>query len=399
LESLNAMKTPSYRLHKATGQAVVTLNGRDVYLGKHGTPESKSEYDRLLAEWLAAGRTSVPRRGKTPADFSVTELVDQYQAFADGYYIKNGKPTKEVTTIAYALGHVLPLYRHTPAARFGPLALKTVRREMIAAKLCRSEVNRRVRIIIRAFKWAVENELIPPEVHQALAAVAGLRQGRSEAPEAPPVKPVAVELVKATLPHVSRQIKAMILMQYWTGMRPGEVCAMRTCDVNQTGDVWTYRPESHKTEHHGKARSIFIGPKAIAVLRPWLRPDEPKAYLFSPKQATAERLAKRREGRATPLYPSHVTHMVKKRKKKSRRSPGECYSADSYRKAIEYATQKGELESWHPNQLRHLAATRLRRKLGLDAARTVLGHSSPRVTEIYAEKDMAGARKAMSRLG
>ena len=47
---------PSYRLHKATGQAVVTLDGRDFYLGKHGTAESREAYDRMIAEWLASGR-------------------------------------------------------------------------------------------------------------------------------------------------------------------------------------------------------------------------------------------------------------------------------------------------------------------------------------------------------
>ena len=55
-------RTPSYRLHKPSGQAVVTLNGKDFYLGKHGTPESRAEYDRFLAEWLAAGRQLTPVR-------------------------------------------------------------------------------------------------------------------------------------------------------------------------------------------------------------------------------------------------------------------------------------------------------------------------------------------------
>ena len=48
-------KIPSYRLHKASGQAVVWL-GRDVYLGKHGSQESREKYHRLISEWLASGR-------------------------------------------------------------------------------------------------------------------------------------------------------------------------------------------------------------------------------------------------------------------------------------------------------------------------------------------------------
>jgi hypothetical protein len=50
------VRTPSYRLHKPSGQAVVTLKGRDFYLGRHGSPESRAEYDRLVGEWLANGR-------------------------------------------------------------------------------------------------------------------------------------------------------------------------------------------------------------------------------------------------------------------------------------------------------------------------------------------------------
>lgn len=43
---------PSYRLHKATRQAIVTLGGTMFYLGVYGSSESREEYDRKIAEWL-----------------------------------------------------------------------------------------------------------------------------------------------------------------------------------------------------------------------------------------------------------------------------------------------------------------------------------------------------------
>ncbi|MHB0957257.1 MAG: hypothetical protein ACYC0X_24535 [Pirellulaceae bacterium] len=49
-------RVPSYRRHKPTNQAVVTINGQDIYLGKWNTAASKAEYDRLIAEFLANGR-------------------------------------------------------------------------------------------------------------------------------------------------------------------------------------------------------------------------------------------------------------------------------------------------------------------------------------------------------
>jgi hypothetical protein len=42
---------PNYRLYKRTGQAVVTLGGRDHYLGPHGTPASRQKYAGLIWAW------------------------------------------------------------------------------------------------------------------------------------------------------------------------------------------------------------------------------------------------------------------------------------------------------------------------------------------------------------
>lgn len=36
-------QNPAYRKHKASGQAIVTLDGNDFYLGPHGTKASRAE--------------------------------------------------------------------------------------------------------------------------------------------------------------------------------------------------------------------------------------------------------------------------------------------------------------------------------------------------------------------
>ncbi len=51
-------RVPSYRRHKATGQAVVTVAGRDIYLGKYNTAASRAEYKRIIAEWTAHDGTA-----------------------------------------------------------------------------------------------------------------------------------------------------------------------------------------------------------------------------------------------------------------------------------------------------------------------------------------------------
>src|SRR5690242_15562521 len=107
-------RIPSYRLHKPTGQAVVTLNGKDHYLGRHGTPESRRLYDRLLAEYLAT-RARQTSAAAPPADLTMDELLVAYWDHAQAYYVKDGQPTSEPGTIRQALQPVQELYGDSPA--------------------------------------------------------------------------------------------------------------------------------------------------------------------------------------------------------------------------------------------------------------------------------------------
>jgi hypothetical protein len=124
-------RLPTYRLHKPTGLAVVSIGGRDVYLGRHESPESRAEYDRIIAEWLATGRRPITADSASPTDLSVNEMMLAYLRHADSYYVKNGEPTTEPINIRLALRPLRQLYGHTLAREFGPLRLKTVRQAMI----------------------------------------------------------------------------------------------------------------------------------------------------------------------------------------------------------------------------------------------------------------------------
>ena len=67
--------------------------------------------------------------------------------------------------------------------------------------------------------------------------------------------------------------------------------------------------------------------------------------------------------------------------------------------------QKAELSQWQtkhrwsPNQLRHTAATEIRRDFGLEAAQIILGHSAADVTQVYAERDLAKGIEVAKRIG
>lgn len=395
-------RVPSYRKHKPSGQAVVTLNGMDHYLGPYGTKASHQQYDRLVGEWQANGRCLDDSEAIT-----VTELAAAYWRFAKVYYQKDGRIT-QAWHIKTTLQYLKRLYGRTLARDFGPLAFKAVRSAMIAdARFCRNYINALGGWIKRIFKWATENELVPPSVYHGLQAVSGLKKGRCEARESEPVKPVPQAFIDAVLPHVSEQVAAMIQLQVLTGMRPGEVATMRTCDLDVSGHIWSYRPQTHKTEHHGHERLIYLGPQAQRILRRWLKSDL-QTYLFSAADAQAAHKVRRRLARTTPLWPSHLNRVPGRLTRAPKRAPRDCYDVASYRRAINRGIQRANatiddtdklIPNWHPHQLRHNAATAIRREFGVEAAQVMLGHAMIRTTELYAQKNMKLAIEVAQMVG
>lgn len=179
-------------------------------------------------------------------------------------------------------------------------------------------------------------------------------------------------------------------------MRPSEVCMMRTCDLDMSGHAWVYRPDSHKTEHLGRERTVFVGPKAQEVLRRRLKPNL-AACLFNPRESEAERLAERHAARKTRMSCGNVPGS--NRSRRPRRKPGEKYDCDSYRQAVARACERAGIPSWSPGQIRHSFATEVRREYGLEAAQVLLGHSYADVTQVYAERDVARAVSVAAKVG
>jgi integrase len=399
--SIRSKRSPSLCRHRKSGHAYAKFDGRQVWFGPYDDPRAHERFARTLAEWQALGGR-LPQAGPEEG-LLLADVVARYLEFAEGYYCgPEGVPTREVANLRDALRPLLRLYGTLSIEDLGLRQLKTVREQMIDSGLARKTINDRMNRILRALGWAAEEELCRPDVFGGLQALKPLRRGRTRAKEGRKVQPVAWEVVQAVLPHVQGPVAGMIELMWFTGMRPGEVCQLRPDDLDVSGAVWFYRPQKHKTEHFGRSRVVAIGPRGQEVLQRFLsRVPRPAhdAPLFSPKASMAEFNAHRRQTRGTPLWPSHERAQAKRRKATPRKRPGPAYTPNSFRGAIGRACVAAGVPAWSPNQLRHAAATRIRRELGLEAARAVLGHSSAQVTEIYAELDQSKAADAMKRLG
>ncbi len=406
------VRTPSYRLHKPSGKAVCTLSGRDHYLGVYGSPESKKLYRRLLSEYLAVdGAVKKPGNGI----YSVSELIAAFLRFAKKHY---GKDNTQFGHYGRLGNRIRKLYGPTVAAEFGSLQFKAIRNEMVLEGKARSYVNETMKRLVRIFRWGAGEELVPPTIGALLREIEPLKRGRTTAREMDPILPVDDALVDKTIPQLPPIVADMVRFQRLVGCRPTEVCSITPSLVDRSRDIWEIRLTQHKNAWRGKSRIIFVGPKAQAILAPYLL-RAADSFCFSPAESERKRRQKANDDRTTPMSCGDKPGTRRKQRRqglippKCGVHPGRRYTRTSYARAITRACltaiPEGLSEAdasawkkrncWSPNQLRHSFGTRVRREFGLEESQVLLGHSSANTTEIYAERDAEKARVAARRIG
>ena len=214
---------PAYPAAPHNGQARITvtlISGKRhcFYLGTFGSTESRTEYQRVLAELNAhGGRYPVKDDGTATTGLTLNEIAYRFWQHAETYYrLTDSSPSRELDHFKTALTPMLDIYGHTLGREFGPLAYKAVRKLLIDAKrycvrfvdqtgaptrwlpehrvrqnegvaewrgkwlpaevhrtvpaLSRKVVNQRMDHVKRFFAWAVSDELVPPSVHAAATA-------------------------------------------------------------------------------------------------------------------------------------------------------------------------------------------------------------------------------------
>ena len=365
-------------------------------------PSTKPMQIAEAAAWrLIESKTREIERKRLNAKdcLTVKELCDEFVKWASTYY-KNakGEPTSMVAAAAYNTREFREMYGEKYVADLEHHDMLALRERLIEDGLGRVTVNRRMWTVKRMIGWALEEDLIYAQTKAELTQVANLKQGRSRAPEGKPVVAAPRDEVEAVIAVSEPNIADMIKVQILTGMRPGEICAMRWCDIEKRDTIWVYRPSHHKNEWRRQPRAIVIGPRAQGILSAMEKEGE---YVFSPKKAQVERFERMREARKTRVQPSQMHRS----KEEPMRSPGESWETSAYGRAIRKRCKKIGIRIWKPNQLRHNCATEVRRAFGIDAARAVLGHfNGLSVTDRYSfeaaeDEQIAVATPAMVALG
>ena len=370
---------PRLCIHKSkvSPRWFVRINGHRIYLGPWSgekTPSKviQTKYKASIRQLLDPSAPPIPQAVALGLDITILEAVVAYIADQLKHHGNRAEMTFE-----HALRPVVAMFGRTPAKDFGPLRLRSVREHLVNTGRTRSGINCQINRIKRAWRWMAELEMIPGGTVEAHRTMRGLRYGQTEARESTPKAKVSVEMAEMTAARACPIIAAMIRAQVLTGLRPGEVCRMTTGQIDQADPgCWFYRPDQFKTKWLGKNRAVPIGPRAQDVLRPFLHTQEPDRALFSPIEATAHRMADLRSKRKSKVQPSQLD----RRKVNPEKTPGEFYITESYGRAIKAVNIAHGLPAWSPSCLRATRAQTVFESLGLDAARTLLGHADEAVT-------------------
>ena len=154
---------PGYLHHKKSGQAMVVLQGKTIYLGKYKSKSSREEYERVIGDYLANGKKLPPTRSQT--EITIEEAVLLFLEYAKKHYTKNGKVTSTFTNYRESLCILTKHYASCGVSDFGPVSLIFLRDKMLHEGFidkkeerqvyARKTINDRVASIVAMFRWLV----------------------------------------------------------------------------------------------------------------------------------------------------------------------------------------------------------------------------------------------------
>lgn len=387
IRSMAARNTsPTYQFHKASGQARIYYpGGQTKLIGPYNSPESRVRFDELCAAWHRAGGNAPV---KVAPDLTVGTALRLWIMAMPSLYDPASPEPPQFDRI---IGELAKQHGALPARDFRAKDLESFREHLVGLGWNRRTVARQIIRVRTVWRWLEKEGHVPAGSWDHLRTVRAVSRN-APAPKAE--TPPTFEAVKATLPYLRGPVRAMVLLQWWSGMRPSEVTRLRPADLDRESmpGVWVYQPAQHKNDWRPgrRAESIVLGPKAQAAMQRWLRWDEPDLPIFRPVDAVAEQMAERLARRTGPG--------------KKRKSPGgrkqlrSCYQAETYARAIARACQLAGV-SWHPYQLRHACKMRIARLISTEAARAVLRHRHINTTQLYGSRDLESAADAMRKFG
>lgn len=367
--------------HKASNQGYVFIEGKCIYLGTFGTPECRQRYRAELLRWEEEQKGErVERKVYLGRGATIAELVEAFmREVADVKFQIDGEKTTSWKACRLFL-------RDDLAARFGDMRadefrhpeFEEYRQKYIQKGYARGSMKNVIARILVLFRWGHKKGVVSAETLTSLATSPEPDEGEERDPVGHVEPATLAKLLeflkqpsaKCDYPARRQRLSAMMEIQYLVGMRPGELVRMKSSEIRQDATVlvkgktiqifdeagkpyagWVFQPGRHKNLKRGRYLAYLIGPKARALLEPYL-PQNSEAYLW--------------QGR---LARTHLTY-------------------EAYQKIVREVCVRAGLPHIAVNQLRHGAATRYGLIAGIESASNVLNHASLDTTAIYFSRNL-----------
>jgi len=365
-------EAPVMRHHKASGRAYVYYDRKPHYLGPWNSPEARRAYATWIKAWEAA---NVPRAEfKRGVVVTVGDLVAAHNEYADRHYRRrDGTKTDEVRAMRRCSRELVERHIDDDVEAIEGRDLRAIVEIWIAAGISRKSVNKMLGKLKRIFRWGAGRNLVTEATAARLWLVKGISAGEGGR-ETDEVAPVPLRTLARTLKAMPVDLAAMARVQYYCGCRPGEVCAMAPGEIVRGGSfrvegrtvkippgLWVFLPGQHKTAKRGKLVYYTLGPRAQAVLAPWLA-----------------------KAGAGYVFPGPKTEHVRE----------DFYS----RKCAEHSAALGG-ESWSPGRLRHNFLTRWDSLAGIELGSAAVRHSTLATTAIYVQRDLGRVGPVAAKIG
>lgn len=340
------------------GRYYIDLRWRDPKTGKprrhqeRFPPGAKTAAVRLRAQTILNGTLTGDFDPDRPAAATLGPALDRYVEHCETHGLRSaGDRRTHAKALREALGE------KTELADLVAPAVERFKASMLATGRSPATINRHVQTLKHFAKWARTHAGMPAEVVRALRE--DVRQLAEPEGRKRYLTPDEEKTVHTKL---GGWLRPIALACKYTGARLSEITNLRGRDVDRHAGVLRFT----KTKT-GRTREVAIVPELAAILDA-LPAREPDAFVFA---------VPRRQSRA---------ENVKRTEEKRRR--------DVASKAWATFCEKNGLADLHAHDLRHHAATMIRRAGGgLDTVAKVLGHTNIRTAARYAHVEVEDTRR------
>jgi integrase len=361
------------QLRKDRDYACAYLKGKKIMLGRWGTPEADANFRQLQIQVL----TDPTLTSLQPEQVTVDDLCFGYLQYAKEYDPGHFFSIKTAITI------LLQGFSGQAVNSLDTRHFLHLQDRFVQHGVSRQYCNSLMRYIRAMLKWGSLRKLVSPLVLAEATLVPAIKKGKTTAYEKPQRQDVPDEIVDRTLQFLLPTLRDMVQVQRLSTMRPSETCRMKPGEIDteyttaEGVNIWMYTPGTHKSSWREKSRNgeyvriIPLGKTEQEIIAPRLVSKADEDFIFSPKDTMQEKYARDAANRKTKVQPSQIKRK-ERNAKKSRRKDRDCYSRDSYNRAIhraiiaanKFLPKSEQIQHWTPYQLRHAAVTAITLETG-----------------------------------